>query len=909
MNDVINLIKDLKTIIPYILFWLFTAVLSSAVKGQSYLKAYHDLSVAQSGIDSLQVDSLMQQAIKANQFYQVAEIASKEADQAFRNKNYNRALSLYQIAWEQYDQSKHSDSKAQMQFQLGLSHYRLKQYSESIDQFQGLIRKDVPDSLQNLALYEIGKSFYWQGEFYKAEAYYKQHIDGLRQTNDKHDLINKYFALIRVYNEILTPNSQTKLKTVLDQIGQLKDEVAFSPIQKLAFNNYYANYYNHPATYNFEKAKEYYEKNLALAEQTNQSRFLCATWNNLADLYNEAKRDGALNYLQNSLENCLGPSAYYTYHHTSFAYLNQLNFDLALEYIEKSIDALVPNKSGDATLDFVNTPNKINYLLAMERKAEIYIKRHQVSGDRADLESALEVLKQIDAWIDIIESGAFEQRSQLHWRAAASIAYTRAIYCAGALDRHDEVFYFNEKSKALLLTDAILRNGIRPEIPTALSLRENQLRAIILELQRTQDQQELNPEQSKTLFDTQRKLEQISDSIAALYPAYIAQNSKARLMDLQTVIQDISPDEIVLSYNWQSSAENDNFIHLLAIHQQGSSYHKIALTEAVTQLLEEHQRSLRQPWVRKEDQTTYHSQASQLFDLLFPAPIQPLLVGKRIIVIPDGPLQYLAFEPLINPNTQRFLVEDHPISYAYSMSFLKHSATQQRAPVHSFSGFAPVEFGRIQQDSLPHTFSEVQKGQDLLAGEIFTRSLATKDNFTTYGHQSRIIHLATHAKASGAPWIAFHDADLELHELYTSKVQADLVVLSGCETSIGEIATGEGTMSLTRGFLYAGSNAVLSSLWNVNDKSTAWLMNEFYQGVSDGMDTAAALQAAKVNYLANHSLSERAPYYWGSFVLIGNTNALEIPSRRNPWWQWLLLSGGLLWLLVHFFRKKVKKVG
>ena len=116
-------------------------------------------------------------------------------------------------------------------------------------------------------------------------------------------------------------------------------------------------------------------------------------------------------------------------------------------------------------------------------------------------------------------------------------------------------------------------------------------------------------------------------------------------------------------------------------------------------------------------------------------------------------------------------------------------------------------------------------------------------------------------------------------------------------------------MSLTRGFLYAGSNAVLSSLWNVNDKSTAWLMNEFYQGVSDGMDTDAALQAAKVNYLANHSLSECAPYYWGSFVLVGNTNALEVPSPRNPWWQWLLLSGGLLWLLVHFFRKKVKKVG
>ena len=91
--------------------------------------------------------------------------------------------------------------------------------------------------------------------------------------------------------------------------------------------------------------------------------------------------------------------------------------------------------------------------------------------------------------------------------------------------------------------------------------------------------------------------------------------------------------------------------------------------------------------------------------------------------------------------------------------------------------------------------------------------------------------------------------DLKLHELYTYKNNADLVVLSACNTSLGEVAVGEGVLSLARGFFYSGANSVISSLWNVNDVATTSLMNNFYTNLKDNQTKAEALTNAKRKYL------------------------------------------------------------
>lgn len=145
----------------------------------------------------------------------------------------------------------------------------------------------------------------------------------------------------------------------------------------------------------------------------------------------------------------------------------------------------------------------------------------------------------------------------------------------------------------------------------------------------------------------------------------------------------------------------------------------------------------------------------------------------------------------------------------------------------------------------------------------------------------RIVHFATHAliderfpELSGMVLSRVDreghaiDGDLQLHEIYGLQLSADLVVLSGCQTALGKRVRGDGLLSLTRGFLYAGASEVLVSLWPVDDEATAALMTELYRGLLERHETPAqALRAAQRSIAATERWSD--PYYWAAFVLQG----------------------------------------
>jgi CHAT domain-containing protein len=112
------------------------------------------------------------------------------------------------------------------------------------------------------------------------------------------------------------------------------------------------------------------------------------------------------------------------------------------------------------------------------------------------------------------------------------------------------------------------------------------------------------------------------------------------------------------------------------------------------------------------------------------------------------------------------------------------------------------------------------------------------------------------------------DGFLRLYDIYNLKLPVQLVVLSACQTGLGKKMKGEGQLSLTRGFMYAGALRVVSSLWKVDDEATAQLMKRFYQGMlKDNMSPAAALRAAQVSMWEEKRW--RAPYYWSGFILQG----------------------------------------
>jgi CHAT domain-containing protein len=112
------------------------------------------------------------------------------------------------------------------------------------------------------------------------------------------------------------------------------------------------------------------------------------------------------------------------------------------------------------------------------------------------------------------------------------------------------------------------------------------------------------------------------------------------------------------------------------------------------------------------------------------------------------------------------------------------------------------------------------------------------------------------------------DGFLRAHEIFNLKLPAELVVLSACQTGLGKEVKGEGLVSLTRGFMYAGAPRVVVSLWSVNDRATAELMARFYRGMlKDKLRPAAALHAAQVSLMKERGWE--SPYYWAAFTLQG----------------------------------------
>ncbi len=165
----------------------------------------------------------------------------------------------------------------------------------------------------------------------------------------------------------------------------------------------------------------------------------------------------------------------------------------------------------------------------------------------------------------------------------------------------------------------------------------------------------------------------------------------------------------------------------------------------------------------------------------------------------------------------------------------------------------------------------------LLTGFAANRESAVSRDWNNY----RILHFATHSfvntrypSLSGLLLSTVNEQGktqnglLQLHDIYGLRLNADLVVLSGCQTGLGEELSGEGLVGLTQGFLYAGSRSVMVSLWPVEDKATAELMADFYRAMlKDNLAPAVALRQAKLKMLQNNQ--SRPPYYWAAFVIQG----------------------------------------
>lgn len=266
--------------------------------------------------------------------------------------------------------------------------------------------------------------------------------------------------------------------------------------------------------------------------------------------------------------------------------------------------------------------------------------------------------------------------------------------------------------------------------------------------------------------------------------------------------------------------------------------------------------------------------SQKLYDQLI-APIDGMLAGKtKLILVPHGILHYLPFAAL--NDGKQFLLDKYGLRLLPSASVITYLKGRNTIRQGGLLAFGSPDLGDPKYD-LAFAAEEAQAvARDVPHSRVFLHKDATESALQRNAANYSYLHFATHGKFDAAHPLQSaillapdqtSNGLLTVNKLYSMTLDADLVTLSACETGLGEIANGDDVVGLTRGFLYAGSRSIVASLWSVDDKATAALMERFYQNMKK-MDKESALREAQIDtrQVFPH------PYYWAAFQLTGQAN-------------------------------------
>jgi CHAT domain-containing protein len=244
------------------------------------------------------------------------------------------------------------------------------------------------------------------------------------------------------------------------------------------------------------------------------------------------------------------------------------------------------------------------------------------------------------------------------------------------------------------------------------------------------------------------------------------------------------------------------------------------------------------------------------------APLRVHLNASHLVIVPHGVLHYLPFHAL--HDGEKYLIDSFTVSYAPSAAIF--ALCQQKPTLQSGSSLI---LG-VPDAQAPQILDEVQAVAKILPGaELLIGPHASEQALREKGMHSRLIHIATHGNFrqdnpmfSG---IRLGTNYFSLYDLYQLKIEAELVILSGCATGLNVVTAGDELLGLIRGLLYAGARSLLLTLWDVHDRSTSEFMSSFYSRLQDSQDNAVALQSAMKDLRSRYP----HPYYWAPFTLIG----------------------------------------
>ena len=796
-------------------------------------------------------------------------------------------------------------------FNLGFFYSKRGAYYDSASTYRDYIKLGGNEPKFFSAYRELGKTYRAVGDFHKSIIYLNRLLETkVKKDIDLYSLMNVHIDLAETYSMMDYLDHESQIKWHLSKADSICHEIEpFNAYSQATIHQLWGNLLLMLGDY--EEAISYHTRILKVSEyfdKIDQAMIL----NSLGVSYDKIGRDSiAKDYLERAL--MLLPNFSYPYENLGDLYIGSGDFLKGLNYYQKGI----ANETDETIIEDVELlPKKVYLAQSVDKtavlsyiiqKANGWLRYYKEKDNRDYLKNSIDTFLTADELIDIIRNDNTEFKSRLYWREQSAKLYMKAVEACYLLNKPEQAYYFMERNKAMLLLEEISHEQAKElsNLPDSIAKREfEHKRNLYLaenSLKNMAEGQDDEAQQLKDdIFSLKRDYERFLDTLDLYFPDYARLKTRQEILPIEELkARYCKEDQVVLQY-------------ILNDEQGYGLFHSTDITEFFELDVEDLndkigtlQDQLASFSFNPKEQNQFTDLSYEVYNTLIPEEIRPLLKDKQVVLIPDYSLQRIPFEVLVtNKKPLQYLIDEAEIRYAYSISYLDSKNGSELNSSEDLLALAPVSFESLGLGELRYSGPEVVEVQQAMGGLALVENSATKNSFVDQIDRYRILHLSTHADIApnGNHWVAFRDDKLYLNEIYANRNQAEMVVLSACNTSRGELKKGEGVMSLARAFFNSGAKSVVSSLWPVHDKSGKDIMVSFYNNLDKGLSKSAALRKAKLEYRKNNA--DLPPAYWAALIVIGDNSPLATQSLFSEYW-WLLIPLLIILILIGYRRFKM----
>lgn len=861
-------------------------------------------------VKELESGSPFPQAAMANVYHKYAVLVHKAGQLDKAAGIYQKALDIRKKVLGQ----KHLDT-ARTAFNLGVVYRAMGRYPAAISnlEFSARIRENLEEWEQTgTSWFDIGRLHETKGDFEAAVNSYHRALSYFRKTPVNDD---------RYWN---TGRTHLSLGNIADRMGDLEEAIRQYRTAEgfyLQMNTIHKDLYLcsqnlgnvYDSRQDWTQALASYQKAREQAEQAKDPLRVAMIESNLGfTLTRQRRLDEAQQVLQKSLSSLesLIEAPFDPDYAKPLVNLGDVDtarqdYRSAIQKYHLALQQVIPGlrqsgwendpKLTDTTLVLGEPFYVLAYLNAKAKGWQLLGEKEK---NQEFLRRSVGLYRQAVVYQDKLLREMIADQSRLVWIGQARAMFEGALRSCYALKDPASAFFFMEKSRAVLLLDALLANKARFLIPDSLSQQEIELKARLADAQKAFATAPGDIDLRQAALDAQIQLNDFLNQLSDLFPQYHNARYNESVISLETARKQLLSEGKAMIVYFYGNAD----LFILRLPHTGSAElfavpADAGLKTGLNAYLEQFSPANR--WNMRPD--VFAGVASRLFEKIY----RPVFhsTDRQVVIIPDGPLGYIPFDALLTTHSKSmnwksmdYLARKQVLQQAFSASVLAGQTrirTLGRSNYLLAPGFSGGEQG---QAPLPYNGLEIAGNRHMT---VYSGPDARSRLLSGWQKGGGVLHFFTHAEAGNQPKIYFIDTTLLLPELYATPLPFDLVILSACETNIGELVQGEGVMSLTRGFAYAGAASLMASLWQVKPQASADILNRFYRLLDEKHTRTEALHHAKLEYLDAAPEIRAMPSYWAGLLMNGKDGRVKLGPNRT----WVFAVAGIfaLGLLVGFF--------